>query len=116
MPKSGLFTRALRFESPAPLPEGDAAGNFEVGWQERCTVSASVQPRVMGEAVIAARLTGRQPVTITVRRSAATAEIGPGWRAVDVRSGVVYAVTSPPADMAQDGATLEIMATAGVAA
>lgn len=113
---AGKFTRRLRFESPAPLPGGDGAGNYEEGWQERCTVSASVQPRFGGEAVVASRLTGQQPVTITVRRSSLTRAIGPGWRAVDARTGEIFAITSPAVDMAQDRAALEMMAVSGQAA
>ncbi len=113
---AGKLNRRLRFDAPAPLPGGDGAGNFEQGWQARCTVAASVQPRYGSEAVMAARLTGQQPVTITVRRSTLTRDIGPGWRAVDTRSGEVYAITSPAADMAQDGAALEMMAVSGRAA
>lgn len=116
MAAAGKFTRALRFESPAPLPGGDGAGNTENGWQERCTVSASVQPRFGGEAVIASRLTGQQPVTITVHRSPRTRDITSGWRAVDARTGEVFAITSPAADMAQDRAFLEMMAVSGRAA
>lgn len=113
---AGHLRHRLRFEAPAPLPEGDGYGNFERGWQERCTVSAGVQPRYGGEAVIASRLAGQQPVTITVRRSSLTRDIVAGWRAVDERTGEVYAITSPAADMQQDGACLEMMATSGRAA
>lgn len=62
---------------------------------------------------MASRLTGQQPVTITVRRSSLTRDINAGWRAMDVRTGEFYAITSPAADMAQDGATLELMAVSG---
>ena len=116
MPGAGDLRHRLRFEAPAPLPDGDDHGNFEHGWEERCTVAAALQPRYGGEAVIASRLSGQQPVTIAVRRSSLTRDIGPGWRAVDARTGVIYAITSPAADMAQDGAFLEMMATSGRAA
>lgn len=77
---------------------------------------ARLQPRYGGEAVIASRLTGVQPVLITVRRSSQSRRIVSGWRAVDARDGTVYAITSPAADMDQSGAFLEVMATTGRAA
>ena len=110
---AGKLNRRLRFESPAPLPAGDGYGNFERGWKVEFTVFAAMQPRFGGEAVIAARLSGTQPVTVTVRRSSATLRITPAWRIVDTRTGAIYAITSPPADMAQDGAALEMLAVAG---
>lgn len=110
---AGKLHHRLRFESPEPLPEGDGFGNFERGWKQEFTVWAAMQPRFGGEAVIAARLSGTQPVTVTVRRSSATLRITPAWRIVDARTGAVYAITSPPADMAQDGACLEMLAVAG---
>lgn len=111
MTRAGDLRHRLRFESPAARSDG--AGNFEDGWQEEFAVSARLQPRYGGEAVIASRLTGTQPVLITVRRSSQSRRIVSGWRAVDAHTGVVYAISSPAADMAQDGAFLEFIATTG---
>lgn len=111
MTSAGDLRHRLRFESPAARSDG--AGNFEDGWQEEFTVSARLQPRYGGEAVIAARLTGTQPFLVTVRGSSQSRRIISGWRVVDVRTGTVYAITSPAADMAQDGAFLEFIAATG---
>ena len=44
------------------------------------------------ESVLAARLQGQQPVTIIVRFDSQTRTIGTDWRAVDVRTGIAYAI------------------------
>ncbi|MFG1454570.1 head-tail adaptor protein [Xanthobacter sp. V2C-8] len=113
MTTSGQLNRRLSFQARAALPGGDGAGNFEAAWVARFTVSARVQPRFGGEAVLSSRLTGTQPVTITVRRSTATRRIAADWRAIDARDGTIYAITSPAMDPAEDGAWLEMMATTG---
>ncbi|MFG1432346.1 head-tail adaptor protein [Xanthobacter sp. V2C-8] len=116
MTTSGQLNRRLTFQARVALHGGDGAGNFEAAWVDQFTVSARVQPRFGGEAVLASRLTGTQPVTITVRRSTSTRRIAADWRAIDARDGAVYALTSPAMDPAEDGAWLEMMATAGRAA
>jgi head-tail adaptor len=47
-----------------------------------------------GEAVIAARLEGRQPVVARVRPSSQTRQIEPDWRMRDMRTGESFAVRS----------------------
>lgn len=97
MTPAGRLTRRLRFESPAPVQDG--LGNVEAGWHPQFTVAAEVFARSGGEQVLAARLSGVQPVEITVRLSSATARISAAWRAVDVRTGEVFALVSPPFDL-----------------
>ena len=111
---SGKFTRSLRFESPQRRDDG--LGDTVVVWQEEFIVSAEVFSRMGGEAVLAARLTGAQPVEITVRRSERTRRISSDWRAVDTRSGEVFALVSPPADPDGTRATLRVLGRSGVAA
>ena len=67
-----------------------------------------------GEAVIASRLEGRQPVVVRVRSTTETRLIEPDWRMRDVRTGDVYAVRSiaPTADRMW----LDVMVEKGVAA
>ncbi|MFC0243671.1 head-tail adaptor protein [Rhodopseudomonas telluris] len=72
----------------------DGMGNVEAGWEQQFVVAAKVKARFGGEAVTAARLAGRQPVTLVVRHSAQAQQIGPDWQARDVRSGAVYAIRS----------------------
>lgn len=112
MPTAGDLRERLRFERRAQ-PVSDGAGNFEAAWEAQCTVAAGVRPLTGGESVTAARLAGSQPVVITVRRSLATLAITSAWRAVNIRSGEVYALTSPPADLERRGQYLDMLATIG---
>lgn len=72
----------------------DDLGGTEDDFAEQFIVAAGIEARLGGEQVMAARLTGKQPVTITVRQSEDTRRIETGWRARDVRSGVLYAIRS----------------------
>ena len=100
------------------IAEGDEYGNEEADFAPQFTVAAElIVPRLGSEAVMAARLEGRQPVTIRVRYSSQTAQIQADWRAVDTRnSGIVYALTAPPVDREQRRMWLEIPAVIGGAA
>jgi head-tail adaptor len=95
----------------APLDLGNTTSQFI----EQFIVAAKVEARFGGEAVTAARLTGQQPVNITVRQSTQTRLIGVDWRARDVRSGTVYAIRSI-VDPDDRRAWLEILCQTGVAA
>lgn len=113
MSGAGSLKEELRFESPTPADDG--AGNYTEGWTPEFERSARVRPLKGGESVLAARLAGTQPVIITVRRDTQTRGIGSEWRAVDTRSGAIYQLKAPPADMLENRAYLDILATSGVA-
>lgn len=93
----------------------DEYGNTKSDFVEQFVVAAKVQAKFGGETVTAARLTGQQPVTIVVRQSAQTRQIGVDWRARDVRSGVEYAIRSI-VDPDDRRAWLEILTQTGTAA
>lgn len=115
MPGAGDLKHRIAFDSRTVVDDGygnEVAGDFA----EQFVVAAALKPLRGGEAVLAARLGGTQPVVITVRKSSQTQTITPAWRARDVRTGEVYAITAPPIDTEQKGAFLDILATAGVAA
>lgn len=117
----GQLRNRLAFEKRPSLatgsPQGDGYGNARaVPWEEQFELWARVEPKFGSEAVTAARLTGRQPVTIVVRNSANAALIEASWRATDTKTGEVYALTSPAANLDEKGAYLEFLATTGVAA
>lgn len=95
-------------DSPADL------GNTESGFVEQFQVFAKVQAKFGGEAVIAARLIGQQPVTITVRQNSMTEQVTTEWRAIDVNEGTEYAIRSI-VDPDDSGAFFEILAQTGVA-
>jgi head-tail adaptor len=101
-----------------PNQVSDEYGNVTTGWVDRFTVNAGVTPRLGGEAVMAARLAGTQPVTIRVRQSIDTKQISADWKATDVNSQVVYNIrTVADADMGNSshGLYLDMMAESGVA-
>lgn len=96
----------------------DDYGNTQGGWLDQFTVAAQIRPRLGGETVEAARLTGRQPVIIRVRRSAQTAQIRTDWRATDARDGTVYNVRTavdPHQGDKERGRWVDMLAEAGVA-
>lgn len=91
----------------------DGGGNTRSDWTDQFTVAAGVEARFGGEEVMASRLEGRQPVTITVRQSDQTRLIDTDWKATDARSGKVYAVRSI-ADPDDSRAWLDILCETGV--
>lgn len=71
----------------------DDYGNTVTGeFAEQFQRWAKYLMRPGSETVLAARLTGQQPVTIIMRQDSQTRTIGTDWRAVDVRDGTVYAI------------------------
>lgn len=67
--------------------------------------------RMGTEPVLAARLQGIQPLTIRVRSNTSTRAIDATWRAV--AGSVVYAIVSPPVNVDQKNAFIEMLATVG---
>ena len=90
----------------------DGYGGTVGGFVEQFSAAARIRPLKGGEQVLAARLTGTQPVIITVRYSSATKRIASDWRARDVRSSVVYAIKSIM-NTDEKKRYLDIMAVAG---
>lgn len=80
--------------------------------------SAAIEPKLAGETVLAGRLTGRDLVNITVRRSSLTATVDPTWKVRDERSRREYNIRSiidPLRGKAGQNAWLEMLCEAGVA-
>lgn len=104
---AGNMNDRLRFE--APFSSQDGYGGTLTGWSHRATVAARLTYARAGEAVMAARLAGRNVVIARVRRSSSSLAITEDWRAVDTRTGTIYAVRSivPTADRAFLDVTLE---------
>lgn len=110
----GRMRTRLRFEARAIASDG--MGNREGDFVEQFCRWAEVRPSLGIEAITAARLAGQQPVDITIYRDCETSTVAADWRAVDLWSGTIYALTSPPIDLDQDGARLTVKAVAGIAA
>ena len=93
----------------------DGYGNEVSGdWSEQFRTRAGFTFLRGSEAVIAARLEGRQPVIVRVRASSKTRQITTDWRMRDARTGEVYAVRS--VIETEDRAFLDVTVEAGVAA
>lgn len=101
----------VAFDAPAVSPDG--YGGEETGWAEQFNCRARFLYLRGGETVQAARLEGRQPVVVTIRRSPASDAITPAWRMRDVRRGDIYNIRSiVPTD---DRKWLELTCERGVA-
>lgn len=112
MTQVGQLKHRIAFEKRTDVD--DSYGNTQSGFVEQFVVWAGVQAKFGGEAVTAARLTGQQPVTITVRQSAQTRQIASDWQARNVQSGQVYAIRSIT-DPDDSRAYFEILTQTGVA-
>lgn len=106
------FTFQTRSDTSGNSPAGDGYGNFEGGWVDEFTVWARRRFLRGGEDVLGARLEGRQPVVLTVRRSSDTERITTDWRATDARSGKVYNIRS--VEFPEDRAYIDLLVESGV--
>lgn len=94
----------------------DGAGNTTSGFSDvpEFVVSAKVVPKLGGEGVQAARLTGTKYVNITVRAASITRQVDTDWRARNMRSDVIYNIRSI-IDPDQKRQWLEMLCEEGVA-
>jgi SPP1 family predicted phage head-tail adaptor len=95
----------------------DEFGNVSSGWTDRFTLSASITPRLGGEAVEAARLAGRQPVIIRVRYSPQTRTVTTDWKATaeDGKTYNIRTAADPNDGESRHGLWIDMMAETGVA-
>lgn len=89
-------------------------GNIGTEFVEQFIVWAAVKARLGGETVMAARLTGQQPIVITVRQSSSTELIDLDWRARDVNEDKEYAIKSI-VDPDDSGEFFDILVQTGAA-
>lgn len=85
---AGSLSERVAFLEPDNIEDG--YGGVTTGYVERFQDAARLQPRMGSETVIASRLQGVQPYTLTVRSSTATRAVTPAWRVRNVRSGREY--------------------------
>lgn len=90
----------------------DGYGGTTTGYVGRFEDAARLQPRLGSEPVIAARLTGVQPYTLTVRSSTATRAVTPAWRVRNKRTGVTYNIKTV-VNIDERNAMLEMLVVAG---
>ena len=114
MPSAGQMRERVRFARRDRIDDGFGnrrSGDF-IALFER---SAQFIMKPGSEAALAARLEGRQPVTMIVRFDRQTRTITPEWRAIDVRTGVAYAIKAAE-DMDRKRAWITLVCVAGEAA
>lgn len=91
----------------------DGYGNSVAEWVERFQDRVSVRYLRGSEAVMAARLEGRQPIVVTVRSHERTRSVTPGWR-VSI-NGIWYNIREPLRPTDERKRELEFLAESGVA-
>ncbi|MDQ0558312.1 head-tail adaptor [Rhizobium mesoamericanum] len=89
-PTSGELQHRVAFDERTTIDDG--LGNSEGVFSERFKAWAAFRSRGGSEAVVAARLEGRNLLGVYVRSTAETAQIKADWRMRDVRTGDSYAV------------------------
>lgn len=88
-------------------------GNTESEFVEQFTRRAGLVYLRGTETVIAARIEGRQPIVVRVRKDSLTATIATDWRMRDTRSSVEYAIKSIAET--PDRKWIDVVVEAGVA-
>lgn len=108
---AGELREKVAFEEQAvsDSSHGIVAGD----WEEQFRVSARIRPLIGSEPVIAQRLTGVQPVIITVRSNANARRIVAAWRVKNVRTGTLYQIRAVTPDETRD--YIDLLCEAGVA-
>lgn len=87
----GWLKDRVAFDEPTGVitPTG---GQVTTWTQRIASVWADIRYLRGGDAVIAARLAGKQPAVVKVWASPAAREITPDWRLRDLRGGQTYAI------------------------
>jgi head-tail adaptor len=107
----GNLPKRVAFESPTSAPDG--GGGSVRGWNEEFSRRAKYTRLRGGEAVMAARLSGRQPTVIRVRFDSSTRTIKTSWRIRDVHTGEAFNIRALV--RSEDRLWLDIDAESGVA-
>lgn len=89
----------------------DGYGGTHEDWVDIFTDNARLKPRTGSETVIASRLQGIQPYSLTVRSHSKTRQVTPAWQAKNARTGEIYDIASV-VNIDERGAYLEMLVTA----
>src|SRR5262245_42961631 len=119
MPAGDLRNRVGFYQRGASSPDVPDYGSGG-GYPETATfiTFARIVPRLGGEQVLAARLTGKNFVDITVRQSSETDDVDTDWIAKDEDDGTVYNIRSvidPHQGDTDHGLWFEMLCEKGVA-
>jgi head-tail adaptor len=108
---AGRLDQRIAFDQRVEFDDG--SGNTVGDWETQFAVAGEIVWQRGGEAVMAARLAERQPLTIRVRKSSDTIRIAPAWRARNIRSGEEFQIRTVTPDNSR--AMIELLCEAGVA-
>ena len=111
--RAGELRERFAFYRRKPLTEpGDGYGTTEGEWLLVFRCRARTIPLRRGETVQAARLSGVQPMILTVRSTMWTRDVATDWRAEDVLTGKTYNIRTVEPD--PKGASIDMLIEAGV--
>lgn len=113
LPTVGSLKERVAFDVQMPIDDGygnEVSGEFE----QQFECAAEFRPRGGSEAVIAARLEGRNIFGVYIRSSIQARQITTDWRMRDARRGTVYAIDA--VDALTDRAWVYLTVESGVAA
>ncbi|WP_027142718.1 head-tail adaptor protein [Mesorhizobium sp. WSM3626] len=91
----------------------DGHGNTISDWFDVATVPARIRYLKGSEEVLSARLTGVQPIVITIRNGGPVAVVTTDWRALDARAGTAFNIRS--IIKAERGDYIDLLVESGVA-
>lgn len=112
-PSAGSLRERVAFDRRDEIDDG--YGNTVAGdFTEQFACSAEFRSRGGSEAVMAARLEGRNIFGVYIRSSLQARQVTTDWRMRDVRAGTVYAIVA--ADNISDRAWVYLTVQSGVAA
>jgi head-tail adaptor len=109
--RAGQMDHRFALEQPFPMSNGQ--GGTEQGWTVRHQCWAEVIYLRGGEVVQAARLAGKQPAVVKIRRCTDVAALDTSWRLRDLRSGTIWNIRAIVPT--KDRAGLELTCESGVA-
>lgn len=116
MSEAGKLSQRVMLQSREMInPDSPADyGNTVSVWQDQGEVWAGFTYLRGGEAVMAGRLSGRQPAVVRLRASALSRSVAPDWRVM--HGAIPYAVRSVNPDPEGDRAWVDLLVEGGVAA
>lgn len=92
---AGRLSERLGFYQRATIDDG--AGNRRGIWQLAFECAADMSARLGSEAFTAARMEGRVPYSVRIRRNPTSSAVAQGWMALDARA-VRYRVVAAAFD------------------
>jgi head-tail adaptor len=90
----GKMDYLVIFEEPNVSDDG--YGNTTDGWTNPVAADAAFRFLRGGETVQAARLSGRQPIVVTVHHNSLTRAVTTDWRMKNARTGEIFNIRSGP--------------------